>query len=224
MDFIFMLTRDDMTIEDCLEVFETVKDSGITHLGFKDVGAPRSTLMELNRRIKAAGMICYMEVVSTTEEACLNSAKVALEIGVDRLLGGTAVEKILDILEGSSVGYYPFPGIPVGHPTDLGGTPDLVEDQCRNFQQMGCPGVDLLAYRATEADPIELTKAARRGHDGYIICAGSVDSPERIRALADVGADAFTIGSAVFNGSFSPRKGHILSQIKDVLAACKSLA
>ena len=50
--------------------------------------------------------------------------------------------------------------------------------------------------------------------------AGSVNSPERIRALQAAGADAFTIGSAAFDGSFSPRKGLLASQLRDILAAC----
>jgi putative N-acetylmannosamine-6-phosphate epimerase len=78
-----------------------------------------------------------------------------------------------------------------------------------------------LAYRATEAAPLDLVRAARRAlGDGTLIVAGSVDQPATIAALADAGADAFTIGSAVFNGAFSPRKGALLSQLRDVLAAC----
>ena len=121
-----------------------------------------------------------------------------MEIGVERLLGGTAVDQIMEVIQGTGVQYYPFPGLPVGHPTKLGGTPELVERQCAEFKAKGCAGVDLLAYRATES-------------------AGSVDSKERIQALAEAGADAYTIGTAVFNGAYSPRKGHILSQIADVL-------
>ncbi|MCH8986303.1 MAG: hypothetical protein IIB04_06790 [Acidobacteria bacterium] len=44
-----------------------------------------------------------------------------------------------------------------------------------------------------------------------------MDSPERIRALADAGADAFTIGSAVFDGSFSPGVSSIEERVKRVL-------
>ena len=46
-------------------------------------------------------------------------------------------------------------------------------------------------------------------------------SAERIRAVEAAGADAFTIGTAVFNGSYSPTKGSILSQLRDVLADCE---
>ncbi len=221
MDFIFMLTRDDMTVEDCLEVYDLIAPLGISHIGCKDVGVDIATLRELVRRIKADGGTSYLEVVSTTVEACLRSARVAADIGVDRLLGGTEAERILQAIAGSGIEYHPFPGIPIGHPTRLGGTAELVAEHCRTFEKIGCAGVDLLAYRAFEADPIELVKAARQASKGYLVCAGSVDTPQRIAALQSAGADAFTIGSAVFNGAFSARKGSILSQLRDVLAACR---
>ncbi len=221
MDFIFMLTRHDQTVEDCLEVMDAIAPVGLSHVGFKDVGVDVATLRLLNERIKNSGATSYMEVVSTSKEACLRSARAAAEIGVDRLLGGTDVRDVLQILDGTGIAYYPFPGTPVGHPTRLGGSPELVAQHCRDFLQAGCAGVDLLAYRATDADPIDLVRAARRALEGAgLIVAGSVDSPARIRALAQAGADAFTIGSAVFDGSFSPSKGAVTSQLRDVLEAC----
>ena len=197
-----------------------IQPAGLKHVGFKDIGVDLETLRVLNRMIKETGATSYMEVVSTTAEAALNSARIAVEIGVDRLLGGTQVKSILEILHGSGIGYYPFPGRPKGHPTMLGGSPADVEADCRAFLGEGCAGVDLLAYRATEAEPLDLVKAARRalGRSGKLICAGAVDSPARIAALRDAGCDAFTIGSAAFDGSFSPRKGSLQSQLKDILA------
>ena len=215
-----MLTRDDQTVEDCLGVLDLVRDVGLRHLGFKDVGVDARTLGALAERIRRAGATSYLEVVSTTPEACLRSARVAVDIGVDRLLGGTDAEPILDILAGSRVAYYPFPGRPEGHPTRLGGTPESVAADCHRVARMGCAGVDLLAYRATEADPLDLVRAARSATPGQVIAAGSVNGVARIRALRDAGADAFTIGSAAFDGSFSPRKGLLRSQLGDILAAC----
>jgi hypothetical protein len=220
MDFVFMLTRSDQTVPDCLEVLEDIRPLGLTHVGFKDVGVPPEVLAELNRRIKASGATSYMEVVSTSAEACLRSARVARDIGVDRLLGGTQVDEVLAILAGSAVAYLPFPGRPFDHPTKLAGTPAQVEDDCRRFQALGCAGVDLLAYRATEAVPLELVRAARRGMDGVLLVAGSVQRPEQIRDLAAAGADAFTIGSAAFDGSFAPRMGSLRSQLGAVIDAC----
>ena len=223
MDFIFMLTRDDRTVGDCLELIDLIRPVGLKHIGFKDVGVTPDVSKALTEAIHASGATSYMEVVSTTPEACLASARVAHDLGVNRLLGGTQVDEIMDLLAGSGTEYYPFPGRPIGHPTKLGGTPAEVEAQCRDFVAKGCAGCDILAYRATEADPVDLVKAARRGlgPDKYLVVAGAVTSAERIRAVEAAGADAFTIGTAVFNGSYSPTKGSILSQLRDVLADCE---
>jgi hypothetical protein len=224
MDFIFMLTRDDRTVEDSLDLMRLIEPVGLKHVGFKDIGVPPPVLKPLVEAIHRAGAISYMEVVSTTPEACLQSARIARDLGVRRLLGGTQVDEILDILDGSGTAYFPFPGKPAGHPTKLGGTAADVEADCRGFVGKGCAGCDILAYRATEADPIEMVRAARKGlgPDKYLIVAGAVTSAERIRAVKAAGADAFTIGTAVFNGSYSPSKGSIISQLRDVLADCES--
>ena len=219
IDFIFMFTRADQTVEDCLNVFDTVAKAGVKHMGFKDIGVDFEVLVELNRRIKEAGATSYLEVVSSTKEACLNSARAARDIGVDVVMGGTEAKEILEILAGSGISYLPFPGRPVGHPTALGGKACDVEADCRRFESMGCAGVDLLAYRATEDDPLELVRAARRATKGTLVVAGSIDTPDRIRALAEAGANAFTVGSAAFDGSFSPRKGSLASQLGDILEA-----
>lgn len=224
MDFIFMLTRGDKTVEDALDVLEHIAPLGLGHIGFKDVGVEPRTLQLLTDRIRALGALSYMEVVSETPEACLRSAQVARDLGVDRLLGGTDVARINAILAGSPTSYFPFPGFPAGHPTKLGGKPADVTAHCEAFRAAGCAGADILAYRATEADPLELIRAARQGiGDGYLIVAGSITSRERIKAVAAAGADAFTIGTAVFDGSYNPRKGSLLSQLGDVLADCEAV-
>ncbi len=215
-----MLTRSDQTVADCIDVLDDIRPLGLTHIGFKDVGVSPGLLAELAARIKAAGSTSYLEVVSTSREACLHSARLARDIGIDRLLGGTQVKEVLEILAGSAVRYLPFPGRPFEHPTRLAGSPVDVEDDCRRYHAMGCAGVDLLAYRATEADPLELVRAARRGSDGMVLVAGSVQTPAQIRDLAAAGADAFTIGSALFDGSFAPRLGSLRSQLRAVLDAC----
>jgi len=221
VDFIFMLTRSDETIVDCLETWDAVEGVGLRHAGFKDVGVDIATLFELNRRMQAAGVTTYLEVVSTSAEACLQSSRVAVEIGVDRLMGGTQVDATLRIIEGSGIDYLPFPGLPVGHPTRLGGDADLIDQHCNYFDSHGCAGVDLLAYRVTDAPPLDLVRAARRGTSGYLVVAGSVSTATQIADLRAAGADAFTIGSAVFDGSFSPNKGNIVSRVRDVLEATR---
>src|SRR3546814_15846779 len=89
LDFIFMFTHADETVGDCLEVFETAARAGVKHMGFKELGVPYEILVGLNRRIKAAGAVSYFEVVSSTTEACQDSARVSRTIGVARGQGGS---------------------------------------------------------------------------------------------------------------------------------------
>jgi pentose-5-phosphate-3-epimerase len=55
------------------------------------------------------------------------------------------------------------------------------------------------------------------------VVAGSVSTRTQIQALAEAGADAFTIGTAVFDGSYAPDKGSILSQLAAIDADCAAV-
>lgn len=220
-----MLTRHDRTVVDCLDVARAIEPLRLAHVGFKDVGIERPVAAELVRRLAGAGATVYLEVVSTTPEACLRSAETAVALGVDCLLGGVQAEAILTILEGSGIDYFPFPGRPHDHPTKLGGGPADIAADCRRLRALGCAGADLLAYRATEADPLDLVRAARAGlGDGRLIVAGSVVGRARVAALHAAGADAFTVGSAIFDGSWVPQAGTLEAQLRGVLADCAAVA
>ena len=73
MYFIFMLTRDDRTVADCLDVLDRVLPLGLEHIGFKDIGAAPETLAELTKRIRIGGATSYLEVVSESPEAAAAS-------------------------------------------------------------------------------------------------------------------------------------------------------
>ncbi|MBM3600657.1 MAG: hypothetical protein FJX35_20840 [Alphaproteobacteria bacterium] len=222
MDFIFMLTRNDRTVEDASEIVDAVADLGVKHIGFKDVGVEPAIMRELVGKIRRRGGTTYLEVVSTTPDAVIGSLEAGRQLGVDCILGGTDLGAAQRILGALSC-YFPFPGRPIGHPTKLEGSAELVAEHCRAARARGCGGVDLLAYRATQADPHDLVRAARRALvDSRLIVAGSVNTKRQIHDLAKAGADAFTIGSAVFDGSFSPAKGGLRGQILDILEACDS--
>jgi hypothetical protein len=218
VDFILMLTHRDRTVSNCLDVFDSLKDLGLKHVGFKDVGVAFDDLQSLNAAIKDAGATSYMEVVSTSPEVS-RALWAAGDMGVDRILGGK--DWWFASFVRGYVEYFPFSGTPIGHPTILGGTPEEIEADCAAAREAGCPGVDLLAYRSIDQDPVKLIKAARRGlgSDGYLIVAGNVDSPARIEEAADAGADAFTIGSALFDDAFAPGVKGIRGQCEAVLRA-----
>jgi heptaprenylglyceryl phosphate synthase len=61
--------------------------------------------------------------------------------------------------------------------------------------------------------------AARAALSGELIVAGSIDTPDRIQALAAAGADAFTIGTAAFEGAFAPGRAGLRAQIEYILSA-----
>jgi hypothetical protein len=223
MDFVFMLTRNDATVENALDLVEAARPLGLKHIGFKDVGADSGLLRRLTAAIREAGASPWMEIVATTREAELQGVELGRDLGVAMLMGGVHVEEALKILDGSATRYLPFAGSPSGHPTRLGGTALEVETQCRAFARQGCAGVDILAYRATEAEPLDLIAACRRGfvNSGTVVVAGSINSPERVAAVRAAGADAFTIGAAAIDGSYAPGAGPLAAQLQAVLADCR---
>jgi hypothetical protein len=224
MDFIFMLTQNDATAPNALELVEAARPLGLKFIGFKDIGADAVTLRRLTQAIRAAGASPVMEIVATDREAELAAVALGRDLGVDTLMGGVHVEAALALLAGAKIDYLPFCGFPRGHPTLLDGSPDVVEAQCRAFLNQGCAGVDLLAYRATEAAPSQLVAAARRGLGAAarLVVAGSINGRDRIRAIAEAGADAFTIGTSVLDGSYAPGAGPLAAQLQAVLDDCRA--
>src|SRR5271166_4109060 len=224
MDFVFMLTRNDATVENALDLVEVARHLALKHIGFKDVGAETAKLRRLTAAIREAGAAVWMEVVSTSRDDELRSIALARDLGVDWLMGGVHAEEALQILAGSAPRYLPFAGAPQGHPTKLGGSAADVEAHCRAFARKGCAGVDILAYRATEAEPLDLIAACRRGFagSGTVVVAGSINSAERITAIRAAGADAFTIGTAAIDASYAPGAGPLEAQLRAVLADCRA--
>jgi hypothetical protein len=192
-EFIFMLTRDDVTLPDARAVYAEIAGSGVTHVGCKDVGLPREELALFMDEIRANGHTSYLEVVAETDEATLASAHVAAEVRPDYCIGGTLIPEIQEILAGSGVRFMPYVGQIVGHPCLLRGSIDEIVADTKAAAAQGVDGINLLAYRYDVS-----------ATDLPVICAGSVDSAERIRALAGHGVWAFTIGTAALDGVLVP--------------------
>ncbi len=67
-ELIVMLTHNDVTVSNALQLFEQSKELPVGHWGFKDVGLPPEQMKELVRRMKDAGKVTCLEVVSLSEE------------------------------------------------------------------------------------------------------------------------------------------------------------
>jgi NAD(P)H-dependent flavin oxidoreductase YrpB (nitropropane dioxygenase family) len=203
IEFIFMLTRDDQTLADARAVYASIAESGVRHVGCKDVGLPRAELQALMDDIHANGHTTHLEVVSETEEATLASARAAAEIGPDFLIGGTLIEPVQDIIAGTGIRFFPYVGQIVGHPCLLRGSIESIAEEARRAEELGVDGINLLAYRY-DGNVDALVEAVVDATTLPVIAAGSVDSPARIRALAERGVWAFTIGTAALDGVLVP--------------------
>ena len=230
IEFIFMLTRNDQTVPDARQVYDTLRDTGLRYVGFKDIGLPPAELRDLAAAMRADGREVFLEVVSERAEDELRSVEAALEIGVDWLMGGTHADEALAILD--QVGppgtagrprYCPFPGRVVDHPSILEGSIEEISESARSLTaRAGVDGLDLLAYRWS-GDVPSLVRAVVDSASGPVVAAGSVDSAERIEALARAGAWAFTIGGAIFDRRL-PAGESIREQVECALAMSAAAA
>lgn len=214
--FIFMLTRNDQTVEDAEKHLKTALAAGVHHIGFKDVGLPFDRLKELNTAIKAGGATSYLEVVSLDRDSEAASARAAVDIGVDILLGGTNVETVLPIIKGKDIQYFPFPGRIEGHPSVLAGSIDEIVDSAQELAALdGVDGLDLLAYRSDE-NVTGLMAAVCAAVDKPVIMAGSIGSRERIEIVRRSGAAGFTIGTAALDGDYPADSPELETQLRSI--------
>jgi hypothetical protein len=216
IDFIFMLTRDDVTLADARAVYASIAETGVRHVGCKDVGLPADELSALMDDIRSHGQETWIEVVSETEEATLASARAAAGIRPDHLIGGTLIEPVQEILAGTGVRFWPYVGQIVGHPCLLRGSIEEIVADTERAAALGVDGINLLAYRY-DGDVEALVRAVVGATDLPVICAGSVDSVDRIRALDRCGAWAFTIGTAALDGALvdgAPLSGQLQAALE----------
>jgi hypothetical protein len=228
VEFIFMLTRNDQTVPDAMDVYGGIRDSGLRYVGFKDIGLPTKALAELAEAMRSDGREVFLEVVSEHAADEIRSVEASLEIGVDWLLGGTHPDQALAILD--RIGppgtpgrprYCPFPGRVIGHPSVLEGTIEEIAGSARALTARdGVDGLDLLAYRWA-GDVPALVRAVADASAGPVIAAGSVVSGAQIRALEAAGAWAFTIGGAIFEGRL-PAGPSVREQVDCALALAGS--
>lgn len=217
-DLIFMLTRDDRTVDNAREAYEQVRHLPLGLVGFKDVGATPALLRELTQVIQADGRRAVLEVVDPDPDRELAAVRTGLDLGVDVLMGGLHACSTLPLLAGTSVEYLPFPGRVVGHPSKLTGSiEEIVADARVLASWPEVTGLDLLAWRWTDGDGSILASAVVDAVDVPVVVAGSIDSVERVEGVARAGARAFTVGSAAFARRFA--EGDLASQLETILSA-----
>ena len=202
-EIIIMLTNNDITVKNAEEVFESCKDLPAKKWGFKDVGLPKDEMIKLAAKMKEAGKETYIEVVTYTEEGCLEGAKLAYECGFDYLTGALPFDSVFEYAKEHNLKYSPFCGKVGGSPVELTGSIDEIVSSAKECIEKGADGVDLTAYRYADGDPIELTKAIVDAIGADKVCiAGSVGNEERMNQMKDAGVAEYTMGSALFTANF----------------------
>ncbi len=223
-DFIFMLTSNDRTVPDARERLEDVLAGGARHIGFKDVGLPLADLKGLADDIRAAGGRSYLEVVSLDAASEMASARAAVELDVDCLLGGTRAADIVPIVKSHPIRYLPFPGRVVGYPSVLEGSIDEIAASARALTDLeGVHGLDLLAYRFA-GDVPALMRAVCQASEKPVVMAGSIDREARVVECAEAGASGFTVGTAALSGEFPADGAGLTAQVQSILAMTERAA
>lgn len=199
---IIMLTHNDKTVPNALEVFNTCKDLPVQFWGFKDVGLPKEQMKVLVDAMKAAGKTTFLEVVSYSEEECMRGAKLAVELGYDYLMGTVYHESVFQYLAGQKIKFLPFCGKVSGSPSILEGTLDEIVADAEGLLERGVDGIDLLAFR--HADGEGLARKYCTEIKKPVVIAGSINSKARIDFINEINPWAFTMGSALFTENFAP--------------------
>lgn len=202
-EVIVMLTHNDVTMPNAREIFRDAADLPATYWGFKDVGLPIEEMEALVADFKAAGKTSVLEVVNFDEAELVKAADLAIRCGFDYFTGSRFSAPVARKMREANIGYLPFCGDVGGSPVVLDGTQDEIVADAVGATQGGADGVDLVAYRYEQGDPIELATAVvdKLGREKVVV-AGSINSVERMQCMHDIGVFAYTMGGALFEGAF----------------------
>ena len=200
-ELIVMLTHNDLTVTDAYEIFDQCKKSKAKFWGFKEEPLPLEQMQKLFAYMKDCGKTTFLEVVSYSENECLEGARKAVACNCDFLMGTTFFDSVNDFCRENHLNYLPFVGKITGRPSVLEGTPEEMINEANAYIAKGVYGIDLLGYRYT-GDAALLNREFVKNMEVPVCIAGSVNSYERLQEIKAVSPWAFTIGGAFFENKF----------------------
>ena len=218
---IAMLTYNDMTVENALDLFKENKNAPSNHWGFKDVGIKPDEMKKLLKMMKEAGKTTFLEGLRESEKECLESAKLALEYCFDYFIGTIYYKSVNRLLKKEGVKYFPTCGKRVGIPRMLQGTIDDIIAHAKKLEGEGVDGICLSVYRYVDGGPEELAKRFVDAIDVPIIFSGGIKNINRLDVIKNLKPWGFTIGTAFFNcdfvkdSSISDQIGYIIKYLKE---------
>lgn len=212
---IVMLTNNDKTVKNAIEMFDSSKDLPVQFWGFKNIGLPIEQMKQLVKNMKDAEKTTFLEVVSYTEIECMKAAKLAVECNFDYLMGTLFYDSVFNFLKDKPIKYSPFCGKVSGSPSVLEGTIDEIINDAKSMQKKGVNAFDILAYRYV-GDPEELAEKFIQAIDIPVIIAGSINGYERLDKINELNPWGFTMGTALFKKNFY-KDGTFKDNLKKVI-------
>lgn len=215
-ELIVMLTKDDHTVENAYEIFESCKNAKNKMWGFKEKPLSEDEMKRLFDYMKSCGKTTFLEVVEYTEKEGLEGAEIAAKCGCDILMGTVFFDSINEFCKERGMKYMPFVGDVTERPSILNGSIDSMIKEAKEYIEKGVYGFDLLGYRYT-GDAYELNSRFVNEVKAPVCIAGSVDSYKRLDEIKEISPWTFTIGSAFFDNNFNGSFEEQINKVYDYI-------
>ena len=161
-----MLTRNDVTVPNALEVVKTNSHAKAEYWGFKDVGVTFEQGEELIQAMQAAGKHVAIEPLTFDEEAANKWADIAVKYHIDAFLG-RFFPSVSKKLNDAGILYFPPFGRRDANERLLG-TIDEIKNEAINLLNQGSSGIRMSAYRDTFCQA-EIAAEQHGGSNAYQI-------------------------------------------------------
>ncbi|WP_338778203.1 hypothetical protein [Streptomyces sp. DG1A-41] len=197
LNFVLMLTEQDRTIPDAVDVYQKLSVDELRLIAFKDVGTDPHMARDLTDAAHADGRSVLLELADTSDAGQEAGCRLALDLGVDQVIGTWRPGAAAAFAGNDSIAYWPFVGALSGSPLVLDSSPDELAAEAQRLSATdGVAGVVLMPYRQTSFDPVLLMERTASAATVPLLIAGGVRDAAQITDIAAAGAWGFTMGGA----------------------------
>ena len=195
-----MLTRNDITVPNALDVVKKNCHASAEYWGFKDVGVTFEQGEALIREMQAAGKHVAIEPLTRDEETANKWADIAIKYHIDAFLG-RFFKSVSKKLNDAGILYFP----PFGRRDEnerLFGTIEELKAEAMEILDQGSSGIRISAFRWLEGDPEVLTMALKELFDEKkvpFMMTGSINDFEKLDFVKKVQPWGITVGGALFD-------------------------
>ncbi|MBC8537212.1 hypothetical protein [Feifania hominis] len=217
-----MLTRNDITVPNAMEVVRENSHAKAEYWGFKDVGVTFEQGEALIQAMQAAGKKVVLEPLTRDEETANKWAQLAVRYHCAAYLG-FFFKSVSDTLRAGGVLHF----TPFGRRNAderLLGTLDELRQAALELIDQGAAGIRMSAYRWIEGDPALLAstlKAEFNARGVPFMMTGSVSDYNMLDVIREMQPWGITVGGALFDeGKFGG--GTVAERIDRINEYCNS--